>query len=90
MPGEGAPKGAFDAETESHGLYVDVRGNWDGGGVTGHVCDGNGHIASGDGKRCYRETNRPAMCEVPYGSSNAEQLRKKIQRRPEKIIKHAL
>lgn len=65
-------KGDFDAETESDGSHVSIGGNWDGGGNTNYIRDGNSDIASGDGECCHREEDRPAVCKVSYGSSHAE------------------
>ena len=89
MPGKERDvyQGAFNAETESIGSYIGLSGNWDCGGNSAYLRDGGGCIKSGDGKSCDRERDRPAVHEVPYGTSRIEQLRKKIQRGSREIAR---
>ena len=87
---KGVYQGAFDAETESVGSYIGLSGNRDGGGNSAHLCDGGRCIKSRDGKSCDRERDRPAVHEVPYGTSGTEQLREKIQRGSKEIARRGL
>ena len=86
--GRAYTKGAFDAETESVGSYISFSSNWDDGGNSDHLRNGDSNIAPGDGDGGHCEKDRPAVCKMPYGPSGPEQLRQKVPE--QEIIRHTV